>query len=129
MKYNKYLSRFVVGIVCLLASLLGATTSFAQPNQEVLEAIAEQGTARIIVGLDVRWKAEGFLSDRAVVRQRTRIADAQTQFIETLNQDLANDAIIDDVATSNGTPVIPAEITFKTVPYLVMRVNSQTLLY
>jgi len=40
-----------------------------------------------------------------------------------------DDVIIDDIATSHNAPVIQTETTFKTVLYLVMVVNGQTLLY
>jgi subtilisin len=118
--------------VTLVSLLLCATTSFAEPTipQEVLDAITQKGTAQIIVELDVPWTPEGFLySGAAVATQRTQIANTQIQFIETLNQDLVVDDIIDDAASPDGTPTISAETAFQTVPYLVMIVNSMTLSY
>jgi len=128
-KHQQSPSIFFVGIV----SLLWATISFADPTtpQDIRDAIAQKGTAQIIVGLDVPWAPEGLLPGGAdaVATQRTQIADTQTKFVKTLNEDLADDDIIDDAASSDGTPAIPAKTTFQTVPYLVMEVNSLTLPY
>jgi subtilisin family serine protease len=129
-KSQHHSSKIVVGIVAIF--VMWAKTSFAEPTipQEIQDAITQNGTAPIIVELDVPWTPEGLLpNSAAVATQRAQIADTQTQFVETLNQDLADDAIIDDAATSDGTPTIPAETAFKTVPYLVMVVNSLTLGY
>jgi uncharacterized repeat protein (TIGR02543 family) len=112
--------------------LLGANPCWAEPTipQDVLDAIAQDGTARIIVELDVPWQPEGLLADAdAVAAQRGTMTDTQTQFVETLNQELENDGIIDSAHSADGTPTVPAARTFETVPYLVMVINSVTLPY
>jgi uncharacterized repeat protein (TIGR02543 family) len=96
----------------------------------VLYAIAQDGTARIIVELDVLWQPEGLLADAsAVAAQRGTMTNTQTQFVEEVNQELENDGIIDSAHSADGTPTVPAVRTFETVPYLVMVVNSVTLPY
>jgi len=91
--------------------------------------IAEQGSARVIVGLDVPWQPEGLLSPIDVAGQRRIITNTQSQFVETLSQDLADDGLIDSPHSPDGTPTVKAARTFETVPYLVFEVNSVTLPY
>ncbi|OQW91119.1 MAG: hypothetical protein BWK78_05465, partial [Thiotrichaceae bacterium IS1] len=94
---------------------------------EVSTQLAQQGSARVIIGLDVPWQPEGLLRGaEAVAAQRTQLATTQTQFITQLNQDLVDSGLIDH-ANSNGQPTVSAGRQFETIPYVVMEVNSQTL--
>jgi len=111
--------------------LLGASPSWAEPTipQDVLDAIAQDGSARVVVGLDVPWQPEGLLNANEVTAQRKAITYTQSQFVSTLSQNLADDEIIDSPHSPDGTPTVTAARTLVTVPYLVMEVNSVTLPY
>ncbi|MEK8021267.1 MAG: S8 family serine peptidase, partial [Candidatus Parabeggiatoa sp.] len=121
-----FLSRLLAVIL-----LLGTNPTWAQPTipQDLLDMIAEQGSARVIVGLDIPWQPEGLLSPIDVAGQRRIITNTQSQFVETLSQDLADDGLIDSPHSPDGTPTVKAARTFETVPYLVFEVNSVTLPY
>jgi len=121
-----FLSRLLAVIL-----LLGTNPTWAEPTipQDILDMIAEQGSARVIVGLDVPWQPEGLLSPIDVAGQRRIITNTQSQFVETLSQDLADDGLIDSPHSPDGTPTVKAARTFETVPYLVFEVNSVTLPY
>ncbi len=121
-----FLSRLLAVIL-----LLGTNPTWAEPTipQDLLDMIAEQGSARVIVGLDVPWQPEGLLNQRQVAAQRRDLTATQSQFVETLSQDLADDGLIDSPHSPDGTPTVKAARTFETVPYLVFEVNSITLPY
>ena len=128
---HKHRTTWFLSRLLAILLLLGANPIWAQPTipQDLLDMIAEQGSARVIVGLDVPWQPEGLLNQRQVAAQRRDLTATQSQFVETLSQDLADDGLIDSPHSPDGTPTVKAARTFETVPYLVFEVNSITLPY
>ncbi len=128
---HKHRTTWFLSRLLAILLLLGAKPIWAQPTipQDLLDMIAEQGSARVIVGLDVPWQPEGLLNQRQVAAQRRDLTATQSQFVETLSQDLADDGLIDSPHSPDGTPTVKAARTFETVPYLVFEVNSITLPY
>jgi len=95
--------------------------------QNVLDELQKSGTTRVIINLDVPWQPEGRLTAEAIVAQRSAIEQGETQFVEKVNQDLANAGIIDSVYSVDGQATLPAKVKFQTTPQLVMEVNTITL--
>jgi uncharacterized repeat protein (TIGR02543 family) len=130
MKFKHRSTWFLSSLLAAII-ILGPPPIWAQPTipQDLLDQIAEQGSARVIVGLDIEWQPEGLLNSMALREQRRLITNTQTQFVETLNQDLTDDDLIDSPHAPDGTPTVQAARTFETVPYLVFEVNSLSLPY
>jgi len=70
--------------------LLGAAPAWAAPTipQDVLDAITQDGMARIIVRLDVPFTPEGYLTKAEIDAQRQQIADVQETFETTLKTNI-----------------------------------------
>jgi hypothetical protein len=127
MKHNHRYS-----VLTTLTLLLWSASSFAQLSipPDVMDAITQNGTARIIVRLDVPFTPEGYLSEAQIQAQRQQIANTQTQFETTLETTLDSmGGAIDDASGGSGTARVDVEVrTFASVPLVALEVDGQTLL-
>jgi uncharacterized repeat protein (TIGR02543 family) len=127
MKHNHRYS-----VLTTVTLLLWSASSFAQLSipPDVMDAITQNGTARIIVRLDVPFTPEGYLSEAQIQAQRQQIANTQTQFETTLETTLDSmGGAIDDASGGSGTARVDVEVrTFASVPLVALEVDGQTLL-
>ncbi|BAP54644.1 peptidase S8/S53 subtilisin kexin sedolisin [Thioploca ingrica] len=124
---NWFLTNMVSSIITLLLfNLLWVTTSLADVTipEDVLEQIQQNDSVRILVKLDIPWKAEGKpKTSKAAERIKTQR--------DTIK--LAQDTFKDRLTQAQGTSILRKKGSnlnikeFVTVPYLGMEVDSKLL--
>lgn len=106
---------FILFIAIILTNVSLAETnsvSMSQSSsvQEIEAAIQRNGSARVIVGLNVDFKPEGELAPHEILEQQSRIATAQAQLINQIREFVALE-----------------EKLFSTVPYISLDINQIVL--
>jgi PKD repeat protein len=85
--------------------------------QDVLKEIKDKGYAKIILSFNLATQPEGELSTpTAILDQRTRIAQVQQQFINSL--------LTSQINSPTGDQNLASPTLFTTIPYLAMGVNA-----
>ena len=110
--------------------LLGASPGWAEPTipQDVLDAITQNGTARIMVRLDVPFTPEGYLTEAEIAAQRQQIVDVQDTFETTLKTNInAGGGIDDPSGVGEAISLLNKAVSFETVPYVAMQVTGKSL--
>ena len=83
---GRYWSRPIYSVALIL---LGATLASAQPEgrvpSEVIDQVAAEGSALVLVGLKVPWQMESSLSEAQVRIQREAIAAIQKDFLAEID--------------------------------------------
>lgn len=84
-----YRSHALIGLFCVGATLLvvgpaAVAQTAGKIPREVIEQITAQGTALVLVGLNVPWQTESSLSEDAVKTQREAIASIQSDLLTEL---------------------------------------------
>ncbi len=128
---GRWVRQFVAGVLVFLG-LWFPVVSVAQEltvPQAVLDSLNQTDSARVIIGLKMRTLTEGTLSSpTAVASQRESIAYLQAQFLNQLNEDVWGLSGIGGIASDMmGRFAIKAEVSFQTIPYLAMTVDSWVL--
>jgi len=95
-------------------------------SQSLLDIATQQGSVEILVGLDMPFTPEGQLTSSETLAQWQAIHDKQTTFNADLARTLKNTGLLD---VPHPTQMPPDLIThrFKTIPYVVMDVNTAVL--
>ncbi|MDM8567855.1 S8/S53 family peptidase [Candidatus Halobeggiatoa sp. HSG11] len=119
--------RFKIGSMVL--GLCLASSGWAEPtiSQDVLDAVASDGSARIMVRLDVPFTPEGELSEAEIAAQRSLIADTQDSFESELKSSINNSGIDDPSGIGGAISLINKAIKFETVAYVAMQVTGVSL--
>ncbi|MDM8568464.1 S8 family serine peptidase [Thiotrichales bacterium HSG1] len=113
----------------MVLGLCLASSGWAEPtiSQDVLDAIASDGSVRVMARLDVPFTPEGELSEAERLAQRSLIADAQGSFEAELRRGINNGGIDDPSGVGGTISLINKAIKFETVPYVAMQVTGVSL--
>lgn len=126
------LKQGLIGVFLSLALLFSAVLKAEDlvVPQNLVDEINQSYVARAIIGLKVdTLLPEGELSSPAAVdEQRIDIAQVQDQFLQELTQSVWGSTDLNVIdSDSAGMPTLEAEVTFETIPYLVMTVDEWML--
>ena len=113
-------------MVMLLTWMNSVMAEFTIP-QDVMDSLSQDGSARLMVRLDVPFTPEGNLTAAEIVEQRSQIADAQDVFETTLKTNINGSGIDDPSGVGTAISLIGEAIKFETVPYVAMQVNGMSL--
>ena len=95
--------------------------------QDVLDNLSQDGSARIMVRLDVPFTPEGDLTVDQIATQRLQITNAQDSFDAELRTNINGSGIDDPSGVGGAISLINQAIKFETVPYVAMQVTGMSL--